>query len=63
MESVEVYLAGLRNVMLDSHPMPFQYPKLKKTLDLVQHQRHLGCVLVFPLFVHARIHRSAILVL
>ena len=63
MESVEVYLAGLRNEMLDSHPMPFQYTKSKKTLDLVNHQAHLGCVLVFPPFVHAIIHRSAILVL
>ena len=63
MESVEVYLAGLRNEMLDSHPMTFQYPKLKETLDLVQNQTHLGCVLVFPPIVHARIHCSAILVL
>ena len=63
MESVEVYHSGLRNEMLDSHPMPFQYPKLKEKLDLVHHQTHLGCVLVFPPFVHSRIHLSAILVL
>ena len=63
MESVEVYLDKFRNEMLDPHPMPFQYLKLNETQELVHHQTHLGCVLVFPPFVHARIYCSAMLIL
>ena len=49
------------NVGFTSHA--FLISKIEEKLDLVHHQSHLVCVIVFPPFVHARIHCSAILVL